>query len=117
LKDFLRWKNQAGELMDAEAPLLLSYKGGQFSLRGIEYLAKRLMSGAGLDSRYSIHSLRHSTAVHLLRKTKNLRLVQKVLRHASITTGDGARWRGHQAFSLGRDRYGYSARDRIGRQN
>ena len=72
--------------MESDAALLVSNKGGMFSLRGIEYLVKRLMAGVGLDSRYCIHSLRHTTAVHLLRKTRNLRLVQKVLRHASITT-------------------------------
>lgn len=86
LRDYLRWKGQAGESVEAAAPLLISNKAVSFSLRGIEHLMKRLMQGAGLDSRYSIHSLRHTTAVHLLRRTKNLRLVQKVLRHASITT-------------------------------
>lgn len=89
LKEFLRWKVQTGESMEADAPLLVSNKGGQFTLRGIEYLMKRLMAGSGLDPRYSIHSLRHTTAVFLLRKTKNMRLVQKVLRHASITTTEG----------------------------
>lgn len=86
IRDYLRWKERAEEPMEADAPFILSNKGSQFTLRGIEYLVKRLMAGVGLDSRYSIHSLRHTTAVHLLRRTKNLRLVQKVLRHASITT-------------------------------
>jgi len=86
LSDFLAWKRAAGESMDANAPLLMSNKGRGFSLRGIEHLMKRLIVGAGLDERFSCHSLRHTTAVHLLRKTKNLRLTQKVLRHASIAT-------------------------------
>ncbi|MBC8868339.1 MAG: tyrosine-type recombinase/integrase [Planctomycetes bacterium] len=34
----------------------------------------------------SIHSARHTVAVHLLRKTRNLRHVQKQLGHASPTT-------------------------------
>jgi integrase/recombinase XerD len=86
LKAYLQWKASAGESLDASSSLLISNKGHGFSLRGIEYLAKRLMASTGLDPRFSIHSLRHTTAVHLLRKTKNLRLVQKVLRHASIAT-------------------------------
>ena len=34
----------------------------------------------------SIHSARHTVAVHLLRKTSNLRMVQKQLGHASPAT-------------------------------
>ena len=86
LSDFLAWKRNAGESMETDAPLLVSNKRRAFSLRGIEHLMKRLILGAGLDERFSCHSLRHTTAVHLLRKTKNLRLTQKVLRHASIAT-------------------------------
>ena len=86
LKAYLKWKRDSGESMAADAPLLVSNKGKCFSLRGVEYLMKRLLFGAGLDEHFSIHSLRHSTAVHLLRKSGNLRLVQKVLRHASSQT-------------------------------
>ena len=86
LKEYLRWKSLAGESVGADAPLTISNKGAAFTLRGIEHLVKRMMAGSGLDSSYSAHSLRHTTAVHLLRKTKNLRLVQKVLRHASSQT-------------------------------
>ncbi len=34
----------------------------------------------------AIHSARHTVAVHLLRKTSNLRMVQKQLGHASSAT-------------------------------
>ena len=86
LKIYLRWKGLAGESVGFDAPLMISNKGAAFTLRGIEHLVKRMMAGAGLDSSYSAHTMRHTTAVHLLRRTKNLRLVQKVLRHASSTT-------------------------------
>lgn len=86
LKEFLAWKETAGESMEADAPLLISNKGVPYSLRGIEHLFKRVARGAGLDPSHSIHSARHGVAVALLRKTKNLRLTQKVLRHASIAT-------------------------------
>ena len=86
LKEYLRWKGLAGESVGVQEPLTISNKGAAFTLRGIEHLVKRMMAGAGLDPSYSAHSLRHTTAVHLLRKTKNLRLVQKVLRHASSHT-------------------------------
>ena len=47
---------------------------------------KRNIKRAGLPSELSIHSGRHTMAVHLLKKTSNLRLVQKQLGHASPAT-------------------------------
>ena len=47
---------------------------------------KRSCEVARLPSHYSIHSLRHSWGTYLYAKTKNLRLVQKELRHRSIQT-------------------------------
>ena len=44
------------------------------------------MRRAGLPDELSIHSARHTLAVVLLRKTGNLRLVQKQLGHSSPTT-------------------------------
>ena len=41
---------------------------------------------AGLPKELSIHSARHTIAVHLLKKTCNLRQVQKQLGHSSPTT-------------------------------
>ena len=41
---------------------------------------------AGIDKRISTHTLRHTFASDLLRETKNLRIVQKALGHADIST-------------------------------
>ena len=46
----------------------------------------RAIERAGLPRELSIHSARHSLAVHLLKKTSNLRQVQKQLGHASPAT-------------------------------
>jgi len=47
---------------------------------------KTAVKRAGLPKELSIHSARHTLAVHLLRKTGNLRQVQKQLGHASPAT-------------------------------
>ena len=47
---------------------------------------KSAIKRAGLPRELSIHSARHTMAVHLLRKTGNLRQVQKQLGHASPAT-------------------------------
>jgi integrase len=47
---------------------------------------KAAVAAAGLPDEISIHSARHTLAVHLLKKTSNLRQVQKQLGHASPAT-------------------------------
>lgn len=47
---------------------------------------KRLAKQAGIDKDVHPHMLRHTFATDLLRKTKNLRLAQKALGHAQITS-------------------------------
>jgi site-specific recombinase XerD len=41
---------------------------------------------AGIDRKYCVHSLRHTFAMNLYRKTGDLRLVQTALGHKRITT-------------------------------
>ena len=61
-------------------------KRGPLTPQGLEQLWKVAVKRAGLPKELSIHSARHTLAVHLLRKTRNLRQVQKQLGHASPTT-------------------------------
>jgi integrase len=56
---------------------------GKLTRRGLQQLWHRVCIDAGLSPKISIHAARHTLAVDLLRSTKNLRLVQKQLGHAS----------------------------------
>ncbi|MGY0400043.1 MAG: tyrosine-type recombinase/integrase [Ostreibacterium sp.] len=49
-------------------------------------IIKKAAQQAGLDPRFSTHSLRHAFATHLLRNGANLRVVQQLLGHAMICT-------------------------------
>lgn len=65
-------------------------KRGPLTAQGLEVLWKRAVVLAGLKKAngtalYSIHAARHTCATHLLKKTGNLRQVQKQLGHASPT--------------------------------
>jgi integrase len=59
---------------------------GPLTAQGLQRVWKRAIMLAGLPGELSIHCARHSMAVHLLKKTKNLRQVQKQLGHASPAT-------------------------------
>jgi len=50
---------------------------------GLQKQFKEAIINAGLPDHYSIHFCRHTFATYLLASTKNLRLVQKQLRHSS----------------------------------
>jgi len=62
--------------------------GGQLSTRYLRQLVSRLANRAELAEaeKVSPHTLRHTFATDLYRETKNLRIVQKALGHASIQT-------------------------------
>lgn len=87
-KEYLSWKKEIGESIEFEQPLLLSTRtGGHLTTRAIQKAFKRCAKRAGLSENYSIHSLRHSYACLLYKASNwNLRLVQKQLGHARITT-------------------------------
>ena len=61
-------------------------KRGNLTAQGLQQIWKRAIKRAGLPKELSIHSARHTVAVHLLKKTKNLKQVQKQLGHLSIET-------------------------------
>jgi len=54
--------------------------------RWLRDMVKRVAVKAGIGKDIHPHTLRHTFATDLLRQTKNLRLVQKALGHANITT-------------------------------
>lgn len=66
--------------------LFSTLKGGQLDGRYIRDMVKRLSKKAGIKKNIYPHSLRHTFAADLYRETKNIRLVQKALGHADIST-------------------------------
>ena len=83
-KAFLSWKRVLGELLGDDDYLLVGQRGAWTS-QAIQQIVKKYLKKLGLyENRKSVHALRHSYAVELYSKEKDLRAVQKQLRHVSI---------------------------------
>lgn len=76
-----KWKRRG----DAEA-MFLNQRGGRLSRQGAWLVIKKYGERAGITDPLSPHVLRHSCATHLLDHGADLRIVQEMLGHASIST-------------------------------
>jgi len=83
-KAFLSWKIKQGEPVGEDDFLFVGQRG-QWTSQAIQQIVKKYLKRLGLyEHGKSVHALRHSYAVELYSKEKDLRAVQKQLRHVSI---------------------------------
>ena len=69
-----------------EQAVFLAVRGTRLSPRGMQYVVRRFFEALGGNAGLKVHSLRHSFATHLLDAGADLRAVQELLGHASLST-------------------------------
>jgi len=88
LPDFLvkDLQKQIAQQQKASEEFLFTGPNGKLSDRNIQKIVRKAAAKAGIQKSVHVHTLRHSYATHLLENGVDIRLIQALLGHASIST-------------------------------
>lgn len=86
MPDFIRSALKKLPTGMAEDPLFINKNGKPISVRSIQLMVKNIRERLGLPEYFTPHAFRHSFATHLLEQGVDIRMVQELLGHSSLST-------------------------------
>ena len=84
--EYIQWKANVNETSGDDEYVFITECNNPFSPRSVQFMMEEVRDALKFKCKCSPHSLRHSFALYLYEKTKDLRLVQKQLGHTNIQT-------------------------------
>jgi integrase/recombinase XerC len=87
LREYLSYrKMRAAKDPDSQKALFLNAKGARLTDRGVRFILGTYLEQAKLGKRVTPHTFRHSFATHLIDRGADIRAVQELLGHSSLST-------------------------------
>ncbi len=86
ITQYRAWSARGGLSVEGDVPMFVSRNGRRISPRRVQQVWRHVQVEAGIDRPHRLHGLRHFFATTLYAASRDIRLTQIAMRHASVTS-------------------------------